>query len=87
MNPTTRRGRATDAPDLHSTASCLFASNGTPSEAAQAITEARVRAEAIATVVSADLLDRGGVDTETAVWVVDMADQVARWIDRSRVAA
>jgi len=52
-----------------------------------AIIEAERRASAIATVLAADVLDHGGVDSETACWAIQMSDQVARWCEIARWAA
>jgi hypothetical protein len=54
-----------------------------PDTRSEAIAEAKARAEAVATVLSHDLLVGDAIDTATAEWSVVMLDQASRWLERA----
>jgi hypothetical protein len=47
------------------------------------ITEAAVRVEAVATVLTADVLDRGSIDGSTAEWAITLLDRAGWWLTRA----
>ncbi len=53
----------------------------------EALHEARLRAQAIERVICADLTHGLPIDDATAVYVVAMAGQVDRWIERAEAVA
>jgi hypothetical protein len=81
-----RRGTDRNQRNTHSTTDQSDRPKRTATDLDRAITEARLKAQAISTVVCHDLLHGRGLDDATACWVASMSISIVDWLERAAVS-